>query len=75
MSVFCIGLVGWSILFSVEPVAHPSAMGLHARYFGCICVTTAGYSAIPLIIAWVSAGCGGESAKAYSLGVSGLWRL
>lgn len=69
MSVFSVGLIGWSILFAVEPIAKPSAMGLHARYFGCICVVVSGYSAIPLIIAWTASNSGGESAKAYRLGM------
>lgn len=48
-SVFIIGIVGWTILLTVN--AHkPTAGELHARYFGCICVVTAGYTNIPIII-------------------------
>ena len=47
--VFCIGIVGWSILLSV-PAAHVTAHQYSARYFGCICVVVAGYTNIPLVI-------------------------
>lgn len=40
-SVFAIAIVGWGILYGVNPVG-ASAMDLHARYFGCICIVTAG---------------------------------
>jgi 4-hydroxybenzoate polyprenyltransferase len=46
--VFIIGAVGWAILMGVSPVKASHAM-LSVRYFGCFCVVTAGYSAIPLI--------------------------
>lgn len=67
-SVFCIGLVGWAILFGVDPVG-ATASDLHVRYFGCIFVVTAGYSAIPLIMSWQSANTGSESQRAVSLGM------
>jgi len=67
-AVFCIGLVGWGILFGVDPVG-ATAGDLHARYFGCICVVTAGYSSIPLIMAWQSGNTGAESQRAVSLGM------
>lgn len=49
MSVFCIGIVGWSILLGVNPVK-ATTHELSARYFGCICVVVAGYTNIPIII-------------------------
>lgn len=48
MLVFSIGILGWVILEAVD-AKHGN---LHARYFGCICVVSAGYSAIPLIMSW-----------------------
>lgn len=46
--VFAIGLVGWGILIGVNPIG-ATASDLHVRYFGCICIVTAGYGAIPLV--------------------------
>ncbi|KAJ7917718.1 major facilitator superfamily domain-containing protein [Mycena leptocephala] len=66
--VFCIAIVGWAILFSVSPV-HASHSALHARYFGCICVVTAGYANIPLIMSWQSGNTGSQSQRAVSLGM------
>jgi hypothetical protein len=45
--VFIIGLIGWTILYAIDP--RPGHGNLHARYFAVICVVTAGYSAIPLM--------------------------
>ncbi|KAJ6568478.1 major facilitator superfamily domain-containing protein [Mycena capillaripes] len=67
-SVFCIGIVGWAILLGVSPV-HATHSALHARYFGCICIVTAGYSNIPLIISWQSGNTGSQSQRAVSLGM------
>ncbi|KAK4698779.1 hypothetical protein P7C70_g7490, partial [Phenoliferia sp. Uapishka_3] len=67
-SVFAIALVGWSILLGVKP-HHATASALHARYFGCICVVTAGYANIPLIISWQSGNTGSQSQRAVSLGM------
>ncbi|KAJ7467457.1 major facilitator superfamily domain-containing protein [Mycena latifolia] len=67
-SVFCIAIIGWAILLGVNPVK-ASHMALHARYFGCICVVTAGYSNIPLIMSWQSGNTGAESQRAVSLGM------
>jgi phosphatidylserine synthase len=39
--VFSIAIVGWAILLAVPAVA-PTYSDLHARYFGCICIVTAG---------------------------------
>jgi len=47
--VFIIALTGWAILLSVN-AHHPTPGQLHARYFGCICVVTAGYTNIPIIM-------------------------
>ncbi|KAJ7155237.1 major facilitator superfamily domain-containing protein [Mycena filopes] len=66
--VFAIAIVGWGILFGVNPV-HASPAALRARYFGCICVVTAGYSNIPLIMSWQSANTGSQSQRAVSLGM------
>lgn len=66
MAVFVIGLVGWIILLAVP--AHTDQAGFSARYFGCICIVTAGYTNIPLIIAWQSANNPQESQRATSLG-------
>ncbi|KAJ7730953.1 major facilitator superfamily domain-containing protein [Mycena olivaceomarginata] len=67
-SVFCIAIVGWAILLGVTPI-HPTHTDLHARYFGCICVVTAGYSNIPLIMSWQSGNTGSQSQRAVSLGM------
>ncbi|KAJ7225131.1 major facilitator superfamily domain-containing protein [Mycena haematopus] len=67
-SVFAIAIVGWAILLGVSPI-EPSHMALHARYFGCICVVTAGYSNSPLIMSWQSANTGSQSQRAVSLGM------
>ncbi|KAJ6529736.1 MFS general substrate transporter [Mycena capillaripes] len=67
-SVFCIAIVGWAILLGVNPV-HASKSALHARYFGCICIVTAGYSNIPLIMSWQSGNTGSQSQRAVSLGM------
>jgi hypothetical protein len=48
-SVFIIGIVGWVLLLTISPVK-ASASHLHIRYFGCICIVTAGYCAIPIIM-------------------------
>lgn len=37
MLVFCVGIVGWSLLLGVNPI-HASAGALKARYFACFCV-------------------------------------
>ncbi|GAA6007931.1 hypothetical protein JCM11491_006544 [Sporobolomyces phaffii] len=65
--VFAIGIVGWSILFGVNP-HHASHSALRVRYFGVICVVVAGYSAIPLIISWQASNVATESQKAAVLG-------
>lgn len=41
MIVFAIGIIGWTILYTVSPI-EPSASDLHVRYFGVICVVVAG---------------------------------
>ncbi|KAJ9097419.1 hypothetical protein QFC19_006789 [Naganishia cerealis] len=61
-SVFIIGIVGWVILFTVHT-------DLHARYFACICIVTAGYCAIPIIMSWQSNNTGSQSQRAVSLGM------
>ncbi|KAJ7506104.1 major facilitator superfamily domain-containing protein [Mycena galericulata] len=68
VSVFSISIIGWGILLGVSPI-HPSAMGLHARYFGCICIVTSGYANIPLIMSWQSGNTGSQSQRAVSLGM------
>ncbi|ORX37396.1 major facilitator superfamily domain-containing protein [Kockovaella imperatae] len=67
-AVFVIGIVGWAILLAV-PAHHPTATELHVRYFGCICVVTAGYTNIPIIISWQSGNTGNQSQRATSLGM------
>ncbi|KAJ7738997.1 major facilitator superfamily domain-containing protein [Mycena metata] len=67
-SVFAIAVVGWGILYGVNPVG-ATKMDLHTRYFGCICIVTAGYSNIPLIMSWQSANTGSQSQRAVSLGM------
>lgn len=47
--VFAIGIIGWSILLAI-PAAKITEAQYSARYFACICVVTAGYTNIPLII-------------------------
>ncbi|SCV67856.1 BQ2448_5467 [Microbotryum intermedium] len=79
-SVFCVGLIGWGLLYGIP--AHGATEGqLHARYFACICIVTAGYrlirpvcslpshSAIPIIVSWVSANTGNESQRVVGLGM------
>ncbi|GAA5823381.1 hypothetical protein JCM10212_005675 [Sporobolomyces blumeae] len=68
MTVFAIGIVGWSILLGIEPHGATHAE-LRARYFGVICVVVAGYSAIPLIMSWQAGNSACESQKAVSLGM------
>ncbi|KDE03412.1 hypothetical protein MVLG_06078 [Microbotryum lychnidis-dioicae p1A1 Lamole] len=66
--VFGIGLVGWGLLYVIP--AHGATYGqLHARYFACICIVMAGYSAIPIIVSWVSANTGNESQRVVALGM------
>lgn len=67
-AVFCIGILGWALLLGVSPV-HASSTALHVRYFGCICVVVAGYTNIPLIMAWQSNCTGSQSQRAVSLGM------
>ncbi|KDE03411.1 hypothetical protein MVLG_06077 [Microbotryum lychnidis-dioicae p1A1 Lamole] len=67
-SVFVVGIIGWALLLAI-PAHKATPTQLHVRYFGCICIVTAGYSAIPLIISWVSANTGTESQRALSLGM------
>lgn len=67
-TVFCLGIVGWAILFSVPPEDATSSQ-ISGRYFACILIVTAGYTNIPLIMAWVSANAGNESQRATSLGM------
>ncbi|GAA5968251.1 hypothetical protein JCM8115_006170 [Rhodotorula mucilaginosa] len=66
--VYCIGIVGWGILYGVSPI-DVSKGGLRARYFACCCLASAGYSNIPLIMAWVSGNSPSESQRAVSLGM------
>ncbi|GJN87727.1 hypothetical protein Rhopal_000682-T1 [Rhodotorula paludigena] len=68
MCVFATGIVGWSILLGVSPV-DPSSSDLKVRYFGCFCVVSAAYSAIPLIMSWQASNVAGESQKAVALGM------
>ncbi|KAK7033278.1 major facilitator superfamily domain-containing protein [Favolaschia claudopus] len=67
-SIFCIAVVGWAILLGVN-AENPSQSELNARYFGCICIVTAGYSNISLLISWVSANTGAETQRAIALGM------
>lgn len=67
-SVFLIGIVGWTILYTVSPVKATESM-LSARYFACICIVTAGYSNIPLVISWQAGNTGSASQRAVSLGM------
>jgi hypothetical protein len=66
MAVFIIGIVGWAILLGIP--ARTDSAGYSARYFGCICIVTAGYTNIPLIISWQSANNPQESQRAAALG-------
>ncbi|BGO98287.1 putative High-affinity nicotinic acid transporter (putative) [Rhodotorula toruloides] len=68
MLVYCIGIVGWAILYGVSPI-HVSKGGLRARYFACCCLASAGYANIPLIMAWVSNNSPSESQRAVGLGM------
>ncbi|WVQ82750.1 hypothetical protein IAT38_004882 [Cryptococcus sp. DSM 104549] len=63
-SVFCLGIIGWAILLSVPANTHYSA-----RYFACICIVTAGYTNIPIIMSWQSGCTGSQSQRAASLGM------
>ncbi|KAI5451618.1 hypothetical protein NCC49_001599 [Naganishia albida] len=67
-SVFVIGIVGWVLLLAISPV-HATASHLHIRYFGCICIVTAGYCAIPIIMAWQANNTSSQSQRAVSLGM------
>ncbi|SCV67855.1 BQ2448_5466 [Microbotryum intermedium] len=66
--VFTIGMIGWSLLLGT-PATDASNTQFELRYVGCICVVTAAYGAIPLIIAWVTANTGSESQRAIGLGM------
>ncbi|KAI5479118.1 high-affinity nicotinic acid transporter [Pseudohyphozyma bogoriensis] len=66
--VFLVGLVGWVLLYTVSPV-HSTKGQLSARYFGCFCVVAAGYTNIPIIMAWQSNNTGSQSQRAVSLGM------
>ncbi|GAA5870519.1 hypothetical protein JCM16303_001509 [Sporobolomyces ruberrimus] len=68
MTVFAIGIMGWSILLGIEP-HHATESELRARYFGVISVVVAGYSAIPLIMSWQASNFATESSKATALGM------
>jgi len=46
MIAFAIGVVGWTILYTVSPI-EPSTSDLHVRYFGVICVVVAGCESLP----------------------------
>ncbi|KAJ9103229.1 hypothetical protein QFC21_002652 [Naganishia friedmannii] len=61
-SVFIIGIVGWALLLEVHH-------DLHVRYFACICIVTAGYCAIPIIMSWQANNTGSQSQRAVSLGM------
>ncbi|TYJ54827.1 hypothetical protein B9479_004498 [Cryptococcus floricola] len=63
-SVFCIGIVGWAILLSLDADSNYSA-----RYFAVICIVTAGYTNIPIIMSWQSGCTGNQSQRAASLGM------
>lgn len=63
-SVFCLGIIGWAILLTLPAHEHYSA-----RYFACICIVTAGYTNIPLIMSWQSACTANQSQRATSLGM------
>ncbi|GHJ88854.1 hypothetical protein NliqN6_5256 [Naganishia liquefaciens] len=67
-SVFVIGIVGWVLLLTISPVK-PSASHLHIRYFGCICIVTAGYCAIPIIMSWQASSSPNQSQRAVALGM------
>ncbi|WVQ66264.1 uncharacterized protein L199_004443 [Kwoniella botswanensis] len=67
-SVFILGLIGWSILLAV-PANHITQSQYSARYFACVCIVTAGYTNIPLIISWQSGCTGSQSQRATSLGM------
>ncbi|ORY82359.1 major facilitator superfamily domain-containing protein [Leucosporidium creatinivorum] len=68
MVVFAIGIVGWTILYTVSPIG-ASHSDLHVRYFGVICVVTAGYSLIPIAMSQVARNTGCESQRAVALGM------
>ncbi|WVO16886.1 hypothetical protein L204_104572 [Cryptococcus depauperatus] len=62
--VFVLGIVGWALLLSLDAHGHYSA-----RYFACICIVTAGYTNIPLMMSWQSGCTGNQSQRATSLGM------
>lgn len=68
MVPFALGIIGWAVLLSVPPTHGTQAMW-SGRYFACCCIVTAGYTNIPLIMAWQSANTGNESQRATSLGM------
>lgn len=49
MVPFTLGIVGWAVLLAV-PVLHATHAEFSGRYFACICIVTAGYTNIPLIM-------------------------
>ncbi|BEI84346.1 hypothetical protein CcaverHIS002_0409500 [Cutaneotrichosporon cavernicola] len=66
--VFALGIIGWAVLMSVPP-KHATAAQFSARYFACILIVTAGYTNIPIIIAWTAGNSPNESQRAASLGM------
>lgn len=68
MVPFALGIIGWAVLLSV-PAVHGTSSMWSGRYFACCCIVTAGYTNIPLIMAWQSANTGNESQRATSLGM------
>ncbi|KAL7419304.1 hypothetical protein Q5752_006141 [Cryptotrichosporon argae] len=65
---FMLGMIGWAVLLAV-PASSATHSDYAGRYFACICIVTAGYTNIPLIMAWQSANTGNQSQRAASLGM------
>lgn len=47
MSVFLIGILGWSLLLGI-PAANATESQYSARYFGVVCIVAAGYTNVSL---------------------------
>jgi MFS family permease len=66
--VFALGIIGWAILMAVPP-KHATPSQFSARYFACILIVCAGYTNIPIIMAWTASNAPNESQRAVNLGM------
>lgn len=63
-----LGCLGWALMLGLD-AASTSRSILHARYFGCICLVSAAYATVPMIVGWVTANTPSHSQRAMGLGM------